>query len=300
MAMLARKLIAGGLALGALLAVSHPARADVPACLDASEKGQRARSAGKLREARERFLACGAASCPALVRQDCAQWNSELSQTLPTVVFGARDTQGRDMFDVSVSMDGEPLVQKLDGKSVTVDPGKHTFRFETAGMPPVEEVALVKEGERARVISVTFGAGTGSTADPATVRAAQDESSSRGGHTPYPWIVAGLGAAGIAVGAAVALTAPDRPGNCDADSRTCARGAQQSDADLQKDREQAATADSQPLLGYLIAGGGVAVVVGGLLWHILEPTGADKSAASLRVLPWTNGQSSGLGLGGRF
>src|SRR5689334_11089164 len=123
-----RRLLVSGLVLGALVRAA-PARADVQACLTASEKGQRARSAGKLREARENFVICGADSCPALVRHDCAQWNSELATTLPTVVFGAHDKSGRDLFDVTVSMDGEVLLKKLDGKSVTVDPGKHTFRF---------------------------------------------------------------------------------------------------------------------------------------------------------------------------
>jgi hypothetical protein len=215
---------------------------------------------------------------------------------LPTVVFGAHDKQNRDLFDVEVSMDGEPLVKKLDGKSVTVDPGKHTFRFETAGLPPVEEVALIKEGERARVINVTFGGGA-PTAPPSDD---QGGSSREGGHTPYPWIVVGLGAVAVGVGAVVALTAPDRPLGCNAETKTCTRLDGQSDADFRKAQEQAGTADSQPILGYAIAGGGLALVAGGLLWHFLEPTAPEKSATGLRVLPWTNGRSAGLGLGARF
>ena len=57
---------------------------------------------------------------------------------------------------MTVSVDGETLVRKLDGKSLPIDPGPHTFKFETAGAPPVVERALVKEGEKTRVITVTF------------------------------------------------------------------------------------------------------------------------------------------------
>ena len=294
----ARRPLLAGVVLLALLSSAN-ASADVQACLSASEKGQRARSAGKLREAREHFLVCGADRCPSLVRHDCVQWNSELAQTLPTVVFGARDKQGRDLFDVAVSMDGEALVTKLDGKSITVDPGKHTFRFEAEGLPPISAVALIKEGERARVINVTFdGGGATSMKTPAPATGDDPDKSRR--HTAYPWIVVGLGAVGIATGAVLVLTAPERPAGCNPDTETCTPIPGESDRAYQERRERAATADAQPVLGYAIAGGGLALVAGGLLWHFLEPSGSERSAARVRVLPWTTGLSSGLALGARF
>ena len=289
---LSPRLLAGSLALGALLTATD-ASADVQACLAASEKGQHARTAGKLREAREHFVVCGGERCPALVRQDCAQWNSELAQTLPSVVFGARDKRGRDLFDVIVSMDGETIVKKLDGKSVTVDPGKHTFRFEAEGFPAVSETVLIKEGERARVFNVTFDREGGSEAP--TGPAGGDK-----GHTPYPWIVVGLGAVGVAAGAVIVVTSPDRPSNCNGSTQTCTRLAGQSDDAFRKIQEDAGAADSQPLLGYIVAGSGLALVAGGLVWHFLEPTGSEKTSAALRVMPWTTGRSSGVALGARF
>ena len=300
----ARRLVSGTCVLGLLLAAA-PAFADVQACLAASEKGQRARSAGKLREARDHFLTCGQDACPTLVRQDCAQWNAELARTLPTVVFGARDAEGRDLFDVTVTMDGEPLVTKLDGKSVTVDPGKHTFRFETQGHAPVTETALVKEGERARLLDVTFpdggAAATSSpSSSPATVTAEPSVDARGPGHTPYPWIVVGAGAAAVAAGAVIVLTAPDRPSNCNEATQTCTPRDGQSREDFRADQERAGTADSQPLLGYVVAAAGLALVAGGLAWHFLEPTGSEKASSALRVMPWTTGRSSGLSLGARF
>ncbi|MBX3222787.1 MAG: hypothetical protein KF795_19900 [Labilithrix sp.] len=283
--------IACGFALAALLASAH-ASADVQACLSASEKGQRARTAGRLREAREQFIVCEAEGCPAIVRRDCAQWNSELAQTLPTVVFGARDREGRDLFDVTVSMDGETIVSKLDGKSITVDPGKHTFRFEAPGFEAVSETALIKEGERARVLGVTFGGGA--------VHNPPSDDTAKGGHTPYPWIVVGLGAAGVATGAVIALTAPDLPTGCNQGTQTCAPISGESREDFSRRQETAGRSDSQPVLGWIVAGAGAAFIAGGLLWHFLEPTGDEKTSSRIRFTPWTTGQSSGAALDARF
>lgn len=286
---------------------------DVQACLASSEKGQRARANGKLREARESFLVCGNETCPAIVRRDCAQWTSELTTALPTVVFGAKDKAGRDLFDVNVSVDGETIATKLDGKAVYVDPGRHTFKLETAGAPPVSETVLVKEGEKSRVVNVTFALGdapNGGGATTANNSGSNGGTSSGsaggggdkpggGGHTVFPWIVVGIGGVGIVTGIVLYATTPSRPGNCIEATQTCQRLDQQSDADFKADQEQAGKADSQPVLGLAIAGIGAAFVVGGLLWHFLEPTGS-ASAKNTKVTPWTTGQASGLGFSGTF
>jgi hypothetical protein len=289
-------------------AAAEAGAADVQACLASSEKGQRARANGKLREARESFLVCGNESCPAIVRRDCAQWTSELTTALPTVVFGAKDKGGRDLFDVNVSVDGETIVTKLDGKAVFIDPGRHTFKLETAGAPPVTDTILVKEGEKSRVVNVTFaigepaagggnGGGNGaSNGGGGTGSSGGDRGD--GGHSIFPWIVVGIGGVGVVTGIVLVATTPSRPGNCIESTQTCQRLDQQSDADFKADQEQAGKADSQPVLGWAITGIGAAFVVGGLLWHFLEPTGS--STAKTKVLPWTTGQASGLGLGGTF
>jgi hypothetical protein len=304
-----------GLVTIALIAstATSAAATDVQACLASSEKGQRARANGKLREARESFLVCGNETCPAIVRRDCAQWTSELTTALPTVVFGAKDKAARDLFDVTVSMDGESIVNKLDGKAVFVDPGRHTFKFETAGAPPVTETLLVKEGEKSRVVTVTFaigesagGAGGGTVGSGSSGGGSGSSGSSTaggdrggdGGHTIFPWIVVGIGGVGVVTGIVLVATTPSRPGNCQESTQTCQRLEGQSEADFKSDQEQAGKADSQPVLGWAITGIGAAFVVGGLLWHFLEPTG-DK-VAKTKMMPWTTGQASGVALGGSF
>lgn len=296
-------LLRGALTVGLLCAGAGIASADTAQCVAASEKGQKLRSQGKLREARESFVVCGADSCPSLVRHDCSQWNAELAATLPTVVFGAKDKAGKDLFDVKITMDDAPLATKLDGKGVTVDPGKHVFKFEAtglAGLPPVTETYLIKEGEKARALNVVFdGYSDPKDAKPAPV---VQRPQAQGEHSIAPWVVVGVGGAAVIAGVIIFALAPDRPSNCDKSTQKCQRvPADESEADLAKDKDQAGRADSQPVLGLVVAGAGAAFVAGGLVWHFLEPVGPAKSGITNGTFsPWMTGKSSGIGYTGTF
>lgn len=272
--------------------------ANVQACLAASEKGQRARAAGKLREAREQFLLCGAEGCPSVVRHDCTQWQTDLQSAIPTVVLGAKDRGNRDLVDVTVSVDGEVLVNKIDGKAINVDPGAHTFKFEHPTYPTVTQQAVIKEGEKSRSITVTFEGGepevakTDNVSQPTAVRE----------HTVLPWVVVGVGVATLATGAIIFATAPSRPDNCDKSTELCVHPVGMSDSDFKASQEKAGDADSRPVLGGVLAASGVGLVAIGLLWHFVEPTGPAKaeSATALHVTPWAGANMSGLSLDGRF
>lgn len=296
------------LALSVLLAsglASSRASADVQACLGASEKGQRARTAGKLREAREQFLLCSSDGCPAMVRRDCAQWQSEVIATLPSIVLGAKDRGGRDLFDVTVSVDGEPLVKKLDGKSLPIDPGPHTFKFEMAGAPPVIERALVKEGEKTRVITVTFAIGTPSSDTPAPAGGPPAEPVDKGpppverSHTIFPWIVVGLGVATMGAGIVVIVTSPSLPSGCASTTKTCTRLPGEDASAFAKRQEDAGRSESQPTEGLIIGAIGLGVAGAGLLWHFLEPTGPERTGA-LRFTPWASPGLAGGAVGASF
>ena len=298
-----RHLLALAVALGSMLASFQASATDVQACLAASEKGQRARGAGKLREARDSFLVCGGEGCPAIVRRDCAQWQGDIVNMLPGVVFGAKDKQGRDLFDVTVSMDGEMLVKKLDGKSVIIDPGPHTFKFEIPGQPPVTtERVLVKEGEKARVITVNFTENGGSvgSGDSATTSNDPDRkaTSNERGHTVLPWIVVGVGVATVIVGAIIIITAPALPEGCSQGSKTCTKIMGESPTSFTKRQEDAGRSEAQPTEGIIVGAIGLGVVGGGLLWHFLEPTG--ERTGSLRFAPWVARDTAGASLGASF
>lgn len=284
----------------ATMAIPRTAHAaNVQACLAASEKGQRARAAGKLREAREQFLVCGAEGCPSVVRHDCTQWQTDLQAAIPTVVLGAKDRGNRDLVDVTVSVDGEVLVNKIDGKAINVDPGAHTFKFEHPTYPTVTQQAVIKEGEKSRSITVTFEGG-----EPEIAKTDRDVSQSTAvrEHTVLPWVVVGVGVATLATGAVIFATAPSRPENCDESTQLCVHPVGMSDADFRASQEKAGDADSRPVLGGVLAASGVGLVAIGLLWHFAEPTGPVKaeSATALHVTPWAGANVSGLSLDGRF
>ena len=146
--------------MGALAALTWggAARADVvEMCATASEEGQDLRDRGRLQAARERFVACAAEQCPAIVQKDCAGWLASVEERLPSVIVRARDPQGRDLAEVRVTADGEALAERLDGRALVVDPGTHTFRFKTAGAPEATQALLLREGEKGRVIDVVLG-----------------------------------------------------------------------------------------------------------------------------------------------
>jgi hypothetical protein len=193
-------------------------------------------------------------------------------------------------------MDGESLVTKLDGKSVAVDPGKHTFRFETSGLPALTEVVLIKEGERARVVNVTFDSGgpkakpSNTSPPPITTQEAPPQ-----GHSALPWVVVGVGGALVVAGAFLYLTSPSRPANCDATAHACNLIPGESQETLKSEQDRAGQADAQPVLGLALAGGGVVVAAAGLLWHFLEPTGArGDTRHGVRLMPWSTGRMTGL------
>ena len=178
--------------LAGLGALAAPARAEGSAeCLKGSEEGLRARDRGKLREARRHFVTCAADSCPKALRIDCARWLDDVDASLPTVVFGAKDTRGTDIFDVAVAVDGEQVVGHEQGKAVALDPGPHVVRFDRPAGQQAEVRILLRAGEKNRPILATFEAEKEKAPGPA--RASQ--ASPSGGGVPLATIL--LGAAGV-------------------------------------------------------------------------------------------------------
>jgi len=126
--------------------------------------------------------------------------------------------------------------------------------------------------------------GAGETREPREVRE----------HSPWPWVVVGVGGAAVATGIILLAVAPERPENCDPDTRECEA------LPGRNVREDEATAEDAVNLrraGAIVAITGGALVAGGLIWHFLEPTGP-KDGAKLR--PAVAPGFAGLSLGGRF
>jgi hypothetical protein len=161
--------IAPGLAFASAILTASNARASDPTtadCLSANEQSIQLRADHKLRDARAQLLICAAASCPSDVRNACTRRVVDVNLAIPTIVFEAKDSAGNDLTAVKVSMDGHPLLQKLEGIAISLDPGEHRFTFETAGQPPVEKTFVLQEAEKGRHVTVTFGAQPSPTPPP--------------------------------------------------------------------------------------------------------------------------------------
>lgn len=167
-------------------------------CVDAATEGQALRDAGKFRAARERFVACSRPACPKIVLVDCVQWRLTLEAQTPSVVFLVKDSSGQDVTNTRVSIDGELLVDGLDGRAIEVDPGNHVFRFEAPGFEPTEKTVLVPEALKGTKVSA------------ALVRVPPPQQAARPSvfnappppaprHIPLPsWILGGVGVLGLA------------------------------------------------------------------------------------------------------
>lgn len=165
------------------------------ACIESAEKAQKLRRDKKLTEARPELLTCSRDVCPQQIRNDCTRWLSDIDTAMSTVVVRARDSEGHDLIDVKVYVDGQLLLPKLQGTSVPVDPGQHKFRYELPNGKSVEDDVLIAEGEKDRVLRVnipTETAGGGGGGGGATT-------SSGGGPGPVPWIIGGIGVAALGV-----------------------------------------------------------------------------------------------------
>jgi hypothetical protein len=196
--------------------------------------------AGHLREAREMVLSCAdSAACPALAPK-CRAKYAQLGSDMPSIVPVVTDESGAPRVDVEVRIDGTVLTSKLDGKGLPVDPGLHELAFSADGRVFDTEKVMVVDGQRNRPISVAMGgkgrpaakraapavdvppaplpasdpgpSTTSKTPDtsPADPVAASTETTgapraTTGGfalpRSPVPYVVAGVGLAGIAAGA---------------------------------------------------------------------------------------------------
>jgi len=255
---------------------------DKAQCVAASEKAQQLRNANKLSEAREQLAICGRSECPKLVSQDCTQWMSELIQSLPSIVPGAKDRKNRDIVDVRVTVDGKVVTETLDGKAIPLDPGVHAFKFETKGAPAIEEQVVIRVGEKNRILTVTFATPDSGDKKGGDKRGEPKEESSP---PVAAFVVGGLGLAALGIALYLAIDA-------DSDARslrdTCAPKCDQGAVDDVK---------SQQLIAGVTAGVGGAALVAGVVLFFLHGSGDSKSGKGslppVTITPIAGGAAAG-------
>jgi hypothetical protein len=142
-------------------------------------------------------------------------------------------------------------------------------------------------------------------------------------HTIYPWIVVGVGGAAAIAGVISLALAPDIPAGCDEETKKCVyidpnvvdqptqpgqrAPSQEQRDDLLSRQNTAGRAVTMPTVGVVLLAAGGALIVGGLIWHFLEPTGPKEGASPpatgkvrLKPRPAIAPGFAGLSLGGTF
>jgi hypothetical protein len=147
------------LSFAALSFTPSLAHADNAACMDAHRTAQSLRKEQKLIEARSELVTCAGASCPGMVQTDCSGWLGEIAREIPSVIVSAKDEGGHELSDVSVSVDGKIVVQRLDGKPIELNPGAYKFRYQRKGAEPIESEVILQTGVGNRIVEVTFPGG---------------------------------------------------------------------------------------------------------------------------------------------
>ncbi len=204
------------------------------------------RSAGKLRQANDKLIICSNSACPAIAKNDCQGWIGEIKKEIPSVVFRARRPDGNDAVDVRVTMDGEEIATKLDGRPIQVDPGPHVFRFEAEGLAPLERQIVVVVGETNRAISVKLEA---LAAEPPPGPPPSVEPESQSSVPTATWILGGVGVVGLAGFAGFGLSGLSKESDLESCKPNCA------DDKVQSAETSFLLADVSLAVGVLALGG---------------------------------------------
>jgi hypothetical protein len=208
---------------------------DKESCITAHENSQVLRRDGKLRAARDQMILCSRDSCPTVLRKDCSQWLGEVDESIPSIVVEGKGPDGQDATEMKVYMDGQLLIDKLDGRAIQVDPGPHTFKYEVKGAKAREEKVLIREGQKNRKITVDFSpprpANTAASASTGLTANAPPERLPR----PVPVLVYVLGGVGmVALGGSAFMYARGLGQRSDLDAKGCKPACAQDDVDAAK------------------------------------------------------------------
>jgi len=273
-------------ALAMVVATARPARAADPTtgdCLAATEAALKSGNDHKLRAERSQLLVCGAASCPSDIRKDCAQRIDALNAQIPTIIFQAKDGAGKDIMAVKVTMDGEALAERLEGTSLSIDPGNHTFVFETPGQPTVTEQLVITEGEKDRRERIVFGAASPAGGVPGTPAptpgalpttpelGASSSSSGLGTQKILALVAGGVGVVGLGIGTAFGVMAMSQK----SDAQSACPGSQCATQDGLNKWNNAGSTGNVSTIGFVI--GGVGIAGAAVLWFTAPSSGGSST-----------------------
>jgi hypothetical protein len=243
-------------------------------CAKAYESAQELRRGHELTRARAEMRLCERA-CPKQLGEDCSAWRREVEAEIASVVLDVRAPDGKPLAKVRITVDGTPLLDATPGDPVELDPGAHTLAFEDEAGARVEAQVKLDPGERGRTVAVRFPA-------PRPVPPPPPPPPPPRVHTPLPYVLGGVGLAGLTVGAVLGIK-----GQVDRASLTCAPRCNKA---TQVDPIAAEwwTGAAAAIAGGALLGGGVVV------W-LVEDRGA-KARTAVALVPGPGW----IGVAGRF
>jgi hypothetical protein len=303
-------LVVGVSALGPSARASEPieasdANATKQTCVTANGDAQALRLEGKLGAARELFVKCVDPSCPALVRDDCAQRLDELERVQPTIVLEVKDANGADATGVALLIDGRPLPGTLQGRALRVDPGEHELEFSADGFAPAKRRFVLSEGEKdrrerivlERLVLAPPPPPLPLVTEPAAAPLPPEPRKSMSASTQQTigLAVGGVGVVAIAVGSVFGVLTFS---SVAAQNRDCGTGPFCADRPLALSDHAKAVTDGAVSTGTFIAG--AALIAGGAALVFTPRSAKGAPSAGLRLAPTAGVGSAGLSLRGEF
>jgi hypothetical protein len=202
---------------------------------------------------------------------------------------------------IEVARDGEKLTEASWGVALPADVGAHTVEGTAPGFKPFTlTVAVAKDGERKEVVvprlealPAAVVAAPAAPEAPAPGRAPADDASvSRGGgQRSLGLLAAGVGIAGLAVGAVTGVLAMGK--NDDGKALCPTAGA----CGSREGVDAIASAKSLGAVATIGFGAGGALLVSGAVLYLTAPA---SRTPPLRVVPALGAQQAGVSLGGAF
>jgi hypothetical protein len=261
---------------------ADPTTAD---CLTANDKSISLRNSHKLLTARTQLLVCAAASCPADVRKECVRRIDQVNASMPTVVFEVKDGSGNDLTAVNVKMDGEIVVERLEGTAISLDPGAHAFTFEVVGQPVVTRQLVIHEGQKDRREVIQIGPtasqqpappvpnlGAPPAAPPASTPSPEPAKEGLGTQRILGLAVASVGVVGVGIGSIFGLQAMSKHNDA---ANACPKACV--DQNGVKLWDDARSSGNISTIAFAV--GGLGLAGGGVLWF----TAKSGNASNVRV-----------------
>jgi hypothetical protein len=191
-----------GSVLGGLALHTKPCRAQSTStkneCVASYQQAQVSKQEGDLLKAQQELVSCAGAGCPDAMQADCSRWLEEVQTALPSVVFRALTPGGADIADARLVLDAQPE-RALDGRSITVNPGKHQVTVRAPHFEPLTLQVQFVEGQKLRQQVLTLHPITGRplTSGSTTRTPASRSSTAERRFTVVQWVGASTAVAGV-------------------------------------------------------------------------------------------------------